>query len=167
MSAPGQEFRHAKFLDYAFLAAKSEKAVSGMITDGQLSDEDRSVLNQASNFLRQVATGAQALTTGNYQVGNFNAAVEALEVAMDPLQELSEALKDRDIAQVLSETAQVISTKAAESPLRPLNSDELEDAKLFKAFFDLFYRFILAKIDQMSQVSVLGARGRFEHVAFA
>lgn len=167
MSAPSQEFRHSKFLDYAFLAARSEKAVSEMIGEVQLSEEDRMVLNQASDFLRNVATGAQALTSGNYHVRNFSAAMEAIEVAMNPLEGLSGVLKDRDVAQALSETADVISAKASESPMQPLNEHELEEAKLFKAFFDLFYRFILAKIDEKSRVGVLGAHGRFEHATFA
>jgi hypothetical protein len=167
MSAPIQEFQRAKFLDYAFLAAKAEKAAGALIANTPLSTEDRTVLSDASKFLQQVATGAKALSTGNYQVGNFTAAMEALEFAMNPLEELSAALNDRDVSLVLTEAASVISAKIAEQRMVPLNEAELREAGLFQSFFDLFYRFILDRIDQTNRVAILGARGRFESATLA
>jgi len=162
MSAPNQELQKAKLLDYAFLAAKAERASAALIANTPLSPEDRSVLNEASNFLRQVATGAEALSTGNYQVGNFTRAMEALEVAINPLEELSSALNDRDISAVLSEAADMMSSKINGTNGERLADTELEDAQLFKSFFDLFYRFVLNKIDQTNSVAILGTHGRFD-----
>ena len=132
-----------------------------MISSTPLSSEDRSILTDASNFMRQVATGAQALATGNYQVGNFTRAMEALEVAINPLEELSAALNDRDISSVLSEAADLVSSKVGEDNAVHLSEAELIDVELFKEFFDLFYRFILNKIEQTNSVPLLGARNRF------
>lgn len=161
MSAPSQELQKAKLLDYAFLAAKAERASAAMISSTPLSIEDRSVLTEASNFMRQVATGAQVLATGNYQVGNFTRAMEALEVAINPLEELSAAMNDRDISSVLSEAANLVSSKVGEENAIGLSATELVNIELFKEFFDLFYRFILNKIDQSNSVPLLGGRNRF------
>ncbi|MCQ0033133.1 hypothetical protein [Burkholderia glumae] len=166
MSAPTIEYKHSKYLDYGFLAARAEQAAAKLAQGEGLSDSDKQMLDAGSEFLKQVASGASALTSGNYRVQNLTSAMEALEFAMDPLEQLGDALSDDDIGQVLSEAADAV-TYSAHHPADQLSDASRARIDLFRHFFDEFYKFIRAQMSATSKAPILGGRSRFESLNVA
>jgi hypothetical protein len=161
MSAPTLGYQQAKYLDYGFLAAKAEKAAKALAEKRPLTEEDRAALEHGSEFLKQVAAGAQALTSGNYQVQNLKGAMEAFEVAVDPLEQLGDILAHGDIARALNGAAEAVSSKVME-PQSMLSADQLSGIELYGNFFGSFYNFVRAHISQTNRTPLLGDGGRFE-----
>jgi hypothetical protein len=161
MSAPSLEYKHAAYLDYAFLAAKAEKAADSLIDTHSLSDDERHVLKAGSTFLEQVATGARAVTHGDYRVQNLTGAMEALELAVDPLEHLGEMIKQADIADLLHDVAITVAAASDREVASELTAADRSKVDLFKFFFDHFYRFIRAQMGLMEKEPLIGDRGRF------
>jgi hypothetical protein len=161
MSAPSLEYKHAAYLDYAFLAAKAEKAADSLIDIHALSDDERHALKAGSEFLEQVATGARAVTHGDYRVNNLTSAMEALELAVDPLEHLGAVIKQADIADVLHDVAITVSAASDRAVALELTAADRSKVDLFKVFFDHFYRFIRVQMGLMDKEPLIGDRGRF------
>jgi hypothetical protein len=162
MSAPTIEYKQSKYLDYGFLAARAEQAAARLVQGEALSESDRQALAAGSDFLKQVASGASALTSGDYRVQNLTGAMEALEFAMDPLEQLRDALAGGDIGQLLGETADAVSQSASRAGAVHLSAVERGRVDLFMSFFDEFYKFIRAQMAENGKAPILGGRSRFE-----
>lgn len=162
MSAPSVDFRHTKYLDYGFMAARVEKAAQHALDGTLLSDEDRASLRTGSDFLRQVAQGARALTTGDYQVQNLTGAMEALDFAIDPLEQLGDLLSQEDLAKVLQDAADAVTGSADRNDSGQLTTMERDNLVFCRDFFDQFYNFVREQIDNASSENLLGDSARFE-----
>jgi hypothetical protein len=165
MSVPTIEYKQSKYLDYGFLAARAEQAATRLANGEQLSDSDRQVLDAGSEFLKQVASGARALTSGDYRVQNLTSAMEALEYATDPLEQLGDALSGGDVGQVLGEAAEAVSLRAHHAGEEQLSDVDRVRVDLFRHFFDEFYKFIRAEMTANTKSPLLGGRSRFESLS--
>jgi hypothetical protein len=167
MSAPTIEYKQSKYLDYGFLAARAEQAAGRLAAGEQLSESDRQILDAGSKFLKQVASGARALTSGDYRVQNLTSAMEALEFAMDPLEQLGDVLSGGDIGQLLGEVADAVSKSAQGTGAVQLSVEDKARVDLFQHFFDEFYKFIRAQMATTNKSPILGGRSRFESFSVA
>lgn len=163
MSAPSLQYQNAKFMNYGFLAAKAEKAVHALCQKQPLTAEEVAVLKDGSEFLKQVATGAQALSSGNYQVQNLKSAMEAFEFVIDPLEQLGDALNQMDIAAALNDAADTV-VKLGDQGTENISNEQLQELELFRVFYESFYSFICSQLAQMNKESLLGNKSRFTTV---
>ena len=161
MSAPSLEYQNAKYLNFGFLAAKAEKASQALTENRSLTTEEISVLKNGSEFLKQVATGAKALYSGDYQVQNLKGAMEAFEFVMDPLEQLGAVLNGTDIAKALNDAAETV-VKLGNEGTQNISEVQQKQVELFRIFYDQFYTFIRAQMTQMNKESLLGDKLRFE-----
>lgn len=161
MSAPSLEYKQARYLDYGFLAAKAEQAAEGLMDDRPLSPDERHVLKAGSDFLEKVATGARALTHGDYGVQNLTGAMEALELAVDPIEHLGQVIKEADISDLLQDVARTVSATSERDDRSALTDDDRTKIDVYRTFFDQFYRFIRAQMNEMRKEPLLGDRSRF------
>ncbi|HEM7879479.1 TPA: hypothetical protein U2L31_005919 [Burkholderia contaminans] len=167
MSVPTIEYKQSRYLDYGFLAARAEQAAARLANGEGLSESDLQILDAGSEFLKQVASGARALTSGDYRVQNLTSAMEALEYAMDPLEQLGDALSGGDVGQMLGEVADAVSSSAHQVGMVQLTETDRERVDLFRHFFDEFYKFIRAQIAANTKAPLLGGRSRFESLSTA
>src|SRR5262249_831409 len=105
MSAPHADLHHASLLSYGFLANRGERAAKLLEDNQALSEPDIEALSEAAQFLKKISTGAEYLTTKNFQSQDLMGALDALSLAMDPIKTLSKLFVDRKISQTFSETA--------------------------------------------------------------
>ncbi|MBL3961295.1 hypothetical protein KDW60_30125 [Burkholderia cenocepacia] len=161
MSAPSLEYKQARYLDYGFLAAKAEQAAEGLIEDRDLSDDERNVLRAGSEFLERVATGARVLTHGDYRVQNLTGAMEALELAVDPIEHLGQMIQDADISALLQDVARTVTENSARADRHALTTEDKGKVDIYRTFFDQFYLFIRAQMNEMNKEPLLGGRSRF------
>ena len=161
MSAPSLEYQHAKYINYGFLAAKAEKACHALTQNRELTPEEFSVLQNGSEFLKQVATGAKALDSGNYQVNNLKGAMDAFEFVIDPLEQLSEFFNNTDIADALNNAAETVITLGLH-PSQAISDKQLKQIELFREFYEHFYTFIQFQMSQVKKDNPLGDKLRFQ-----
>jgi hypothetical protein len=161
MSAPRADLHHASLLSYGFLAARAEKAAKLLEQNEALSGPDIEVLDEAAQFLKKISTGAEYLTTKNFQSQDLMGALDALSLAMDPIKTVSKLFGDREISQIFSETAETVS-KHLHIATTPLTESERKQLQIFRQFFDALYAYVSTVLER--EAPVLGPRIRGEGV---
>ncbi|HWQ38343.1 MAG TPA: hypothetical protein VNM24_06980 [Burkholderiales bacterium] len=145
-------------MSYGFLATRAEKAAKLLEENETLSGSDIEALNEAAQFLKKISTGAEYLTTKNFQAQDLLGALDALSLAMDPIKTLATLFGDREISQIFSETAETVS-KHLQGRKVPLTENERRQIQIFRQFFDALYAYVSSMLEQEAPVLGPGVRG--------
>lgn len=97
MSAPSHRIRQAEHISYGFLAVNSIEALERLLGGDAMRDTDTKALQKASEFITDIADGAELVTKGSYPGHNSTASMKALDVAIGPLEQLQDLAQDKKV----------------------------------------------------------------------
>lgn len=134
MSDPSLQLRSAQTIRFGLLAARSSSAIDRAMARLELSTEDQAILAKAEEFLRQVADGAQFVSTGVQAGGSALRTTEALGYALNPIESLG-FFQDREVPETFNSFARTVHEIAAG------NAADVDPNIVggVKAFFDRLY----------------------------
>lgn len=130
MSAPSRRSRESEYIKYGMLAVRSLEAINKPLDDKEITPEEEGVLNKASDFLNEIANGADLVSTGHYQGHNSTASMKALDFAMGPLEHLRDAVEDKEVASFFRQMADAIQA-VSRNQLTDENRESLKNAAMF------------------------------------
>ncbi|WP_093289042.1 hypothetical protein [Pseudoxanthomonas sp. CF125] len=134
MSDPSLQLRSAESIKYGLLAARSSEAIARAEAHQELTSEDQTILEEAEEFLRQVADGAAFISTGAHPRGSVISSTDAFGFALQPVESL-DLLKDRQAPDVFNELARAVHQISA-GQASTLEEVDITNAR---AFFDRLY----------------------------
>ncbi len=108
MSAPNHHMREADMVKFGLLASRAIEATEKLTKGSALSDEERDIVKRASDFLQEVANGAELVSKGLYRGHNSMDSMRALDYAMGPLEQLREFVADQEIADVFRQMSETL-----------------------------------------------------------
>lgn len=163
MSAPRADLHHASLLSYGFLAARAEAAAKLLEERKELSAADREALQDAADFLRKISTGADFLTERKLKPQDLMGALDALNIAMDPIKRISSFFSNGKISDIFASTANTVASHVDATSPRSISTQEMENIRIFRAFFDALYVFVTNELEQ--DTPLVGAtRSHSRHV---
>lgn len=146
MSAPAFETRAADYIGQSFLAIKAKKAINVFLKGEALSESEKEVLFKAHKFLKEIASGASLVATGESKGFKPMESMAALNYAMDPIESLRDLLGDRDIATFFNEMADSVELGAKGSlDALPAKGEMLQFAV---SFFEALYKSLSKSLDR-------------------
>lgn len=146
MSAPNQHHKEADLIKFGLLATRTVGAINKLLAGDSLSPEENDILGRASEFLLDIANGAELVSKGHYQGHNSVTSMRALDYALGPLERLRDFVADKEIADVFQQMSdvlrQVISVK--------LENKDGELIKQIAKFFEALNDSLLDAVDRHS-----------------
>lgn len=137
MSAPVFETKAADYIGQGFLAIKAKNAIGVFLNGQTLTDSERDILFKAQKFLKDIASGASLVATGEVNGIRPMESMAALDYAMDPIQRLKGLLGDREVSDFFNEVAESVELGAKGAPdVLPAREQTLRFAV---SFFDMLY----------------------------
>lgn len=155
MSAPSLAERDAEYLKYGFLSIKAGNAIRTRLEGDALSHEEQEVLRHADELLRQISSGAELATSGNFQGNDVDplASMEALDFARDPIRHIQGQVKIQQLAKLFASMAEAVETcSRSKGPPTPEQRDTLSTVA---SFFDALYRYVATTLDRRSGASLV------------
>lgn len=113
MSSPNQDLREIELIKFGLLAARTIEVADKLLQGTPLHPEEKQIIVKASDFLQEIANGAELVTIGRYRGHNSIASMRALDYAMEPLERLRDLVADKEIADVFRHMSEIL--QAAEA----------------------------------------------------
>jgi len=151
MSGANVVMREAEYLGCGFLAVQSQETIARRLGRKELTDEDKLILGRASEFLKNIADGADLVSTGRSGAHNSRASMQALDFAMGPLESLQSLIGDGKIAEFFRGLA-TATEKASHDEI------DTEQLQCSKQFFEVLYHSTLETLN--NDFPQLGERSR-------
>lgn len=151
MSAPRLELKEVEFLSLGFTINGAINALEKCINGADLSKKDVKSLEEAASFLKDIASGANFITSGKVPAGfNASRSLAAFNYAMGPTEALKGLIKDDDVAKFFGNIARAVAN-ARDGVFKPGDSPHIEEAI---SFLRPFYKWVVAELN--SRQPVLG-----------
>lgn len=144
MSAPAFEVRAADYIGQSFLAIKAKNAICSYLKGNVLSQPEKEVLLKAHKFLKEIASGASLVSTGESKGFKAMESMAALNYAMDPIKNLRELLGDKEISDFFNEMADSVELSAKGSSSTQPAMEQMSHAV---SFFDALYQSLSNTLD--------------------
>lgn len=112
MSAPAFESKVADYIGQGFLAIKAKNALKAILGGKTLTVQEREVLLKAEKFLKEIASGASLVSTGEARGIKPMDSMIALDYAMDPIEHLRDLLGNREVSDFFNDLANSVGQSA-------------------------------------------------------
>lgn len=147
MSAPSLAERDAEYVRYGFLSIKAGNAIRNKLNGGPLSYDEKEVLRNADELLRQISSGAELTVSGHLQNdADPLASMKALDFALDPIRHIQGQVQTQQLAQLFASMAATVETCSV-SPTAPTRDQE-EMLSMTATFFDALYKYVTTVLDR-------------------
>lgn len=103
-------FRSAEPMSFAFLATRASNALERVIEDKPIGADEKDVLDQAVQFLREISNGAQISTHGTFAEGlSPSRSLAALDIAFGPIDALRRLVSnEKDVALIFEKLSNAV-----------------------------------------------------------
>jgi hypothetical protein len=155
MSAPLNLLRNAEEIGVGFLSSKASSALEKVLTDEEITHEERSALKEAARFLRETSQGASIASGSIIQGVSPSRSIAAFDLALGPIDTLKvisqqDALGDFFLALADAVEGLVTTQTATQSK---------ENLRKAKIFFEALCHWVLAEANSRRGRSDLLSNG--------